>query len=1122
MLKNLLVGALFCCLSSIYAQQNNFKNYGENEGLKHPFIKSVVQDSVGYIWVGTSEGLYRYDGLYFDAFKQDINDSISISDNYITCIYVDPDKSSLWVGTHFGGINRLDLRSFKFDQIQRKTDSLQKDRIGVVTALLRYKSWLFIGTRENGVLLYNIEEKSFVDLRVDNKNDVLKINDLTNNNGIIIFSTDKGLYEYDTSKIEKDNYTLEKAFYCHCSQRVNSMSLENDSTLLVCLDRKLVRRFINSDNSEIIFEDAKNSSLLTKHLVDENNNIWIGTYGNGLIQLSANGDILNKYLAEDRLGSLSNNWISTLYFSKAHSMLWVGTKDGLSMLDYSSEKFKSFKANEKQGILTDNLFFLFKDSDKRYWWWSYNGFYTHKEAEKPKKYLTPNGQSLDDDTINSGYEDENNTIWFATFNGLLKIDSDNKSYNRISFKDGEKLYYNIISDIVPREEYIWLITYGGLIKYDAEANTYKQYPFPASFNNHNRVKTSIGRFDRDGKLWIGDKDGYLISFNEADATFERFSTALNSEQGNIRYSAVFDVHIKDDNTVWLATFGAGLISFNKTTKSISSVDSNELLNNNIYSIYYGLDGNYWLNSNSNIIRYNSDEKSILSFGRNEGTLCREFNERSHYAAPDGNILMGGFGGFVEFNPKDFPYNTRVPAVEVSSYFLGKDHDMVGDQVYYNLEFIEGDTLVISTDDNDIAFNPSVLSFQNSDKNMVAWMLEGYDQDWDTLMAYDSKDYSALPEGKYTLRFKGCNNHQYWNDEGDTIYLVVKSTFFQSKLFKLLLVILCLLLFFAFYKVRINYLRKQKVLLEKLILKRTQELQESNHDLEESKEEVVTQKKELERHRYYLEDLVRERTVDLELAKERAVEADRLKSAFLANLSHEIRTPMNSIVGFSTLLTSDLYDPSERKEFVSMVQKSSDSLLVLINDIIDISQIETGQVQLVNKCFGVKEHCSIVFKSLTLNSSNNGVKYVLDTNDIGEGEVLCSDPERLKQILNNLLSNAIKFTNRGHVLLRVLNGTSATKHLQSFNDGFDLSDEMYLFIVEDTGIGIELKHHENIFSPFQKVEDGPDLHGGIGLGLSIVKQLVEMLGGKIGVNSKVGEGTTFYFFIPKGKLSQSLN
>ena len=169
MLKNLLVGALFCCLSSIYAQQNNFKNYGENEGLKHPFIKSVVQDSVGYIWVGTSEGLYRYDGLYFDAFKQDINDSISISDNYITCIYVDPDKSSLWVGTHFGGINRLDLRSFKFDQIQRKTDSLQKDRIGVVTAILRYKSWLFIGTRENGVLLYNIEEKSFVDLRVDNK-----------------------------------------------------------------------------------------------------------------------------------------------------------------------------------------------------------------------------------------------------------------------------------------------------------------------------------------------------------------------------------------------------------------------------------------------------------------------------------------------------------------------------------------------------------------------------------------------------------------------------------------------------------------------------------------------------------------------------------------------------------------------------------------------------------------------------------------------------------------------------------------------------------------------------------------------------------------------------------------
>jgi len=482
-------------------------------------------------------------------------------------------------------------------------------------------------------------------------------------------------------------------------------------------------------------------------------------------------------------------------------------------------------------------------------------------------------------------------------------------------------------------------------------------------------------------------------------------------------------------------------------------------------------------------------------------------------------LMGGFGGFVEFNPHRFHYNERIPAVEVSSYFVENDHDMIGGQVYYNLDFVEGDSLEIRTDHGSITFNSSVLNFQNPEKNMVAWKLEGHDAEWDTLMAYDSKSYTSLPEGKYTLRIKGCNNDQLWNNDGDSIYLVVKPTFWDSNVSKALFLILGVALAFLFYKVRTRYLKVQKAQLESLVSKRTVQLQQSNSDLEESKEEVLAQKRELERHRFYLEDLVKERTVDLQHAKERAIKADRLKTAFLANLSHEIRTPMNSIVGFSTLLASDLYEPSERKEFARMVQKSSDSLLVLINDIIDISRIETGQVQLVQNSFDLKEHCSTVFKSIAFNEVDD-INYLLDLDDINDGSIMYSDPERLKQILSNLISNALKFTKAGHVRLRVLNGANAITLMHNRKVEV-VPRDFYFFTVEDTGIGIAPEHHENIFYPFRKVDDGPDLHGGIGLGLSIVKQLVEMLGGEIWIESQLNVGTKFSFYIPKDSRVESI-
>jgi signal transduction histidine kinase/ligand-binding sensor domain-containing protein len=1096
------------------AQNYAFQNYGVNEGLEHPFIEAIVQDSTGYTWIGTTEGLYLFDGNYFDGFRHDLNDSTSISDNLIKSLYVDPDTNILWVGTRFGGVSKLSLKTFKAEQIQRKADEHHKTGIGTVNAMLRYHDWLLIGTEAHGLQAFNLKEERFVDLTINELEIGYEVLILKQCNGVLYIGTSNGMYQYTLNDLDKGQTALTKVSYLDNLRRINSISVLNDSSLLISSSSELAKYNIFSGEKSVIYERTPDVGMLTQHVIDEYNNIWLGTYGDGLIHLSVEGEVINWHKATGEDESLVNNWISFLCYSSEHKLLWVGTKDGLSMYMENKLRFKQVRTKRHEGRMADNLFYLHRDYKKRYWWWTHTELYVKDSAKDPVVFTLKNSNGLNKDTVNCGYEDPQHIFWLGTYEGLLAINLNTNAYTRTSFTHvaAKRRSLNIITAVLPHHNALWLITFAGVIQYFTDGS-YTVYPFPESYAEDNRLRTTTACFDTKGVIWLGDKDGFLTAFDTNTEQFERYSSAVTNKQGVVRYNAIMDLHLEDDSTLFMATYGMGLIKFNTNNKTFASILDNELLTSNIYSIHKDDKGYFWMNNNSRIIRFDMKTNQLLSFGRYDGVMCREFNQTSHFQGEDGTILMGGFGGFVEFNPRYFVYNTKVPEVDLGSYTIYDDREIVGGQVYNHWEYIGSDTLIISTKHKPISFYASVLNYQNSGRNMLAWQLEGYENQWDTLMSVNSKTYISIPEGKYTLRVKASNNDQVWNDEGDSLVLIVKPTFSDSRLFKGLIILIGAFLIYMVYLGRIRYLTRQRKNLEGKVLERTHQLQKANQELEESREEMYNQKKELERHRYYLEDLVRERTTDLEYAKEKAEEADRLKTAFLANLSHEIRTPMNSIVGFSTLLASEIYNHDERKEFARVVQKSSDSLLVLINDIIDISRIETGQILLLKKWIDIQSLCSDAFKSLELNVDSK-VSYEFDIMSDESDIMVHSDPERLKQILINLLNNAIKFTSEGHVKLIIREGRRAFTMINGMIDPMQLPSDLVLFAIEDTGIGITADQHENIFSPFQKVQNGIDIHGGIGLGLSIVRQLVEMLGGKVWLKSELNQGTTFFFFIPK--------
>ncbi|MCU4154536.1 hypothetical protein J1N10_01025 [Carboxylicivirga sp. A043] len=1107
-------GVLFLLLSVIAeGQQNSFISYGEQNGLKHPLIQCITMDSVGYTWIGTTEGLYLFDGTYFDNFKHESDDSTSLSGNNISTLHVDKSNEFLWVGTHYGGVNQFNLKTYKSKQIQRPANGDNIRGLGKVNAIYRLQNWLFIGTVDFGLQVYDISTGLFFDLYTQKYDCGYDVHDIIYHAGILYVGTDKGVYQYSVEQIENNDYELKKAPFCEYSESIKSISFKDNATLLVCFGNRLVAKNIVSGKAQILYQNKVDSPMLTCHLADEVGNIWLGTYGNGLFQIRDDGSIIKQHKATGDDDALANNWVSSICYSPMFDFTWIGTKDGLSKFKETAARFKQFKTNVNKTELANNLFFLYKDSKRNYWWWTYNGLFSKSKGKKAERIDALDGVVFNRDTITCGYEDEQQMFWLGTFDGLVSIDLNTMNCKRTRFAGSNSTAQNlnVIKEVQPYDGYLWLVTYDGVIRLNPKTFVYHSFAYPDSFRHHNAMKVNTASFDEKGILWLGDKDGFISSFNTKTKKFERFSIALNNKHGVIRYNRPMHLYMQNDSMLLIASYGTGLLSFNKQTKEVSQLNNNdELLSTNIYSISEDKEGYLWMNSNSKVIRYSINDKTALSFGRSDGTMCREFNEGAYFKDKDGTILMGGFGGFIEFNPESFYLNKAIPNVELSSYSREDDNVIVGGEVYSNWEKIESDTLEISTKHKPIKFYSSVLNYQNSSRNLAAWKLEGYENSWDTLMAFSNKIYTSLPEGKYTLRVRGCNNDHYWNNDGDSIVLIVKPTFTDSRLFKAALILLIIIGVYLMYLVRVRYLNRQKKYLEKRIEDRTFQLRLTNTELEESREEVISQKEELERYRYYLEDLIKERTIDLERAKLKAEESDRLKTAFLANLSHEIRTPMNSIVGFSTLLSSEVYSIEERKEFARVVQKSSDSLLVLINDIIDISRIETGQVNLHKRWINLPELCEDVFKSLELNVDSLTVNYELDIRLSDNEFRVFSDGERLKQILVNLLNNALKFTSEGHVRLVVKEGVD-DKHYETINK--ELRDRVVLFAVEDTGLGISEDFHDNIFSPFQKVENGHDIHGGIGLGLSIVKQLVEMLGGQIWLQSKLGEGTTFYFYIP---------
>ena len=1134
-----------------------FRHLSVQDGLSQSTIYSIYKDSMGFMWFGTDMGLNKYDGSKFIIYQCNSRDSLAISSNYVVAICEDY-KGYLWIGNGYHGLDRFDretetFHSYEYGHNQKGT--ISNNNIRAIFEDSRKNLW--IGTAGGGLNLYDRETDSFTAFYYDSLN--------TSGIGSNFISTivedhDGNLWLGSPSGIltKFDPVTGKGQRFQLLDQVRSDIFIANFGRLYVDAENDI---WFGTENGLFVYDQKKKTfQRFVKGNTNKNLNADIVNsvieYSKGIYLICTDHGGLNIYNKHTGTftyhlnsrydeSTISNNQLSTAYKS-SDNIIWIGNfRGGINILDEMAEKFLHYKnlvdpaeaKNCENSVLT-----LCEDDEHRIWVGTDGQGIDIYDPETLKikriRVDKNNSNSVLSDAVTELHKDREGNIWIGTYlEGMSMYDPKTGRFKHYRHNPdnpagiGGNNIWTILEDT---DGILWIGTMGkGLNRFDRKTNTFTHYTHDpdnnSSLSNNDVMKVFQ---DNSGNLWVGTRNG-LCLMDRKKGSFTRFISGDDRENG-IYGGWINDIYQDSHDNLWIGTDQA-LNLYRPADMTFAHFGEKEgLIGNSILSITGDDRSNLWVSTNAGLSRFNTIEKLFRNYEIADGLQESEFNYTSVLKASDGMIYFGGTKGFNAFHPDSIADNQRIPPVYLTNLKILNIAVSPRDEGSILPSHINmAKTITLTYKQSVISVEFAALNFTNPQHNQYAYWLEGFDKNWIEIGNKHEVTYTNLNPGKYLLKVKGSNNDGIWNESGTTLEIIILPPWWRSDWFRAILYLSLIGLFLLFYFLRIAFYRKQQQKLLVLVRERTIQLEEVAAALEKKREKINTQNeellkqkgklerinsilveqqnqileqnRELDKHRNQLETLIEERTRELIQAKEKAEESDRLKSSFLANLSHEIRTPMNAILGFSSLLSERKLNAKTREQYKTIIQTSSNTLLDLINDILDISKIEAGQLKLdlrevcledvINDLVGI---FNMFMKREDIGSDKPVALRVSMEEDIRKSQVI-TDKLRLEQVISNLLSNAIKFTRQGYIEI------GCRKIMEA---------SMLEFYVRDTGMGIKEQYQKLIFERFRKVEeDKSDLHRGTGLGLAISSHLVKLLGGTIYLTSTLGEGSVFYFTIP---------
>lgn len=1133
-------------------------------------IYAIYEDRSGTLWIGTERGLNRFERATetFKSYLHNPNDSTSLNSDDVLSIYED-NSGNLLVGTS-EGLDLFNRTNEKFQHIYYQGQVYSPEVYEYISSLItkgrRVSSILKVGknedltktftlTKKTIVLTVIMDEAGYDDGWLENskgeilagKNDsnIMFAGGHTNNLiQIEIDTLDKGSYRlryvsdvgwsYNSWRDTPPDYpdfwgvqvielpedqrnvteifknietaTLNYNAYAIIEDRLSESLYVGSSCGFFNFDRKNHSLIANNRFSELgeihSFIQSNDGSIWIGHSMGlsklnpldnsiklyqpspsftfiPNNNFWnniIEDYdgfiwgfsdpNKGLLCFNPKIEQFRKYNHNPELkSSLSSGTVWSVYQDKS-GIVWVGTHGaGLNKWDRNKQKFKRYSSNpnDPDGNKFNNVNSIIEDRSGVIWFdgEGLNSF-NRLSNEFSNYNYDVSGKS---NAVNSIYIDESDIIWFGTNSkGLGKFNATNNTFHfySLDLNDSTTISNNKVRFILPdNDDILWIGTWGGgLNKFDKKIGSFKRFRlFPYSENQVGCIYK-----DQEGNLWIGTDDDGLNVLNQTNETL------ISYNLGEVSYApSIVAIYEDKKRNFWVGTYTSGIHLFDrKKKKSIYNITEEDgLANNNIRTIQEDKSGNLWIGTGNGLSKFDPKTHSIKNYFFAENFNGNRYLDNSACKTSNGEMLFGTYDGFIIFHPDSIKDDPVPPQIVISKVSLFNRPD---DKLEYDGFISDLNELDLAYNENDLRFDYVGLHYGDPAKNQYKYMLEGFDKDWVDAGTQRNAVYTNLDAGEYLFRVTACNADGVWNEEGASLKIIIPPPFWATWWAYSIYVLFFLGLLYSIRRYELN--------------------------------------------RTHLKNQVKLDEVKL---KERE-EADKMKSRFFANISHEFRTPLTLILGPANNLISKFKDEEIQKQ-TGAIKRNANRLLILINQLLDLSTLEAGKLELKAS----RQNIVPFIKGITMSFESIAERkdITLKVKSSSDEIELYFDKEKMTKIMTNLLSNAFKFTPKGGTIAVSINNCHSELVLESeFNKKMLKQvqhDNCVEIKVRDTGIGISEEELPKLFDRFYQVDSSQTReHEGTGIGLALTKELVELHQGKISVDSKLNEGTEFTIELPVGR------
>lgn len=1068
--KNQVIILLFILLS-ISSQASEISFDKMTIPLPHSNVLAINQDKQGFIWLGTRNGLNRYDGVNLLSFYHNDTDTLSLINNLINTIEVG-DDSILWIGT-YEGLSLFDPKQFIFHNIDYYIDNVTNPFFGSVLSIEKAaKDEVWIGTIDNGLFKVDIKSKTLSQFRCGNKSQSI-CDDWVNalkydRKGRLWVGTKNGLSLIENGKVTRNFVSSPGNSNSLSNNYITAIEEDKDGTIWIATRSMGLHKVVEAGKEisfrQIFFYNDFYSykpvfNVLSLH-ADRNGKLWIGTENGGLFVFNPKSATTEHFINDPfNSKSVSGNSIYNIFQSE-DGIIWIGTyNQGVCFYDENKIKFQHYFQNPTtSNFLNCNIIksinylngelIIGTDGGGLTYYNPSNGNYTRYTRQA-------NSNSISSNTVMCMLPEGNDRLWIGSWESGLDVFNRRtgsfKHYDKI--KDGNEILNieHVTSFLKDKKGKIWIGTFSyGLNYYSPENDEIihisgKELGIPAFDieNIHCMLETSSG------DILMGTMDGMyrLTGFGkDLKLLHYQYDKKDNESLSNNLVITLFEDHLKQ---IWIGTIGGGLNLYNPETEKFKRFSiADGLPENSIRAMISDKKKNIWISTNIGIALINPENFEMKSYLGRTLQSIGEFLMGSATVDDYGNLYFGGSNGIIKFHPDQIKENKNIPKIYFSDFRLFNKSVEISEKSILKKHISLTRDITLNHNQSVISIDFVALNFTEPSQNQYSYYLEGFESDWNNEGKTRSATYTNLNPGKYVFKVKASNNDGVWNTEPAILNITVRAPMWATWWAFACYIIL---LSAVFYLISRLY---QKRLIEKELL-RNERMQNQN-----------------------IQDL-----------------KDR-KLQFFTNISHEIRTPLSMIISplEEVLEIKDL--DNEVKKKVRYANENSKLLHKLINQLLDLRKLDNSKMGLFLSKADLNKVIGHIIELHQLNAEEKKIELIFEPLD--SDSFFYFDVDKIEKIVNNLLSNAIKFsTGNSLVFIRITKKVSPQK----------ISIE-----VIDNGIGIDKSQIPLIFERFYQGKSALN-KGGTGIGLALCKELAEVHKGELEVESTDGAGSCFRLNFP---------